>query len=175
MLSSKPKMIIIAVTILLVGAAAGFMGGFYAYRIYPRILSLREAALEQAELNQEVRAGCVVSVGPSTLVIRVSKGAADIGKSLALSETPDTTVQIGSAALNRLGVLTDLTRYYETGDAVDVLTKDDHLLAAVFRPLRPGEQVAQVLQQAPFANQAVATMEAAAPQTPSRAPTSKNK
>jgi hypothetical protein len=169
-LSANASVIMTAAAAMIVGVVLGFFGGCYTYRIYPQVHAAKAAQQEQAELNREVRAGAVVSIGANEVIIKVSKGAADVGKTLALRETPSTTVQVGSAPLNRLGTMTDLTRYYKAGDAVDVLTRDDVTLAAIYRPLRPGEQVAQVVQQVPSMSSASGAMSPAPGRTTASLP-----
>jgi hypothetical protein len=144
---SRSKLVGIIAGCLFVGAVLGFFGGFYTYRIYPQVHASRAAQVSQAKLNSEVRYGSIASIGADTVVIKVSKGATDVGKTLALRATANTTIQVGSAVMNKPGTAVDLTQWYKTGDAVDVLTKDDISLGAIFRPLKQGEEPVETIQQ----------------------------
>jgi hypothetical protein len=143
----RSKLVILVA--LLIGIALGFYGGVYAYQIYPQQHAAVLAKQEQATMEATVRSGNVVSINAGTVVIKVTSGAADIGKTLILNETSSTTVQVGASVLNKMGEQTDLTKWYKVGDTVDTMTKDDATLVAIYRPLGQGEQVAEAVQQTP--------------------------
>lgn len=130
---------------LIVGAAAGFFSGFYTYRIYPQAQAAAAARKQQDALYQLVRSGSIVSVGADAVALRVQKGAADVGQVITARVTPDTTIQVGSAVLNRPGVQADITEWFTAGDAVDVMVRDG-ILTAIFRPLKSGEEAVETIQ-----------------------------
>ena len=152
---SRSKLVGIIAGCALAGAALGFIGGFYTYRIYPQAHAAKVAQASQAKLNSEVRHGSVLSVGANTVAIKVSEGAVDVGKTLTLRAVPNTTIQVGSAVMGRPGAAVDLTQWYKTGDAVDVLTRDDVSLDAIYRPLKTGEQAVETIRQTPAQEEAL--------------------
>ncbi len=141
------KFVALLVAGVLAGAVLGFFGGFYAYRVYPQAHAAKIAQVNQARLNSEVRHGSILSVGANTVAIKVSEGTADVGKTLTLRAVPNTTIQVGSAVMSRPGADLDLAQWYKTDDTVDVLTRDDVLLDAIYRPLKQGEQAVETIQQ----------------------------
>jgi hypothetical protein len=141
----RSKLIALLTGCLVIGTVLGFFGGFYAYRIYPQVHAMKVAQAAQARLNGELRHGAITSMGTDTVTIKVTQGPA--GKTLALRANPNTTIQVGSAVLNRSGEPVDLTRWYQVGDTVDVLTRDDLTMDAIFRPLKQGEQPVETIQQ----------------------------
>ena len=143
----RSKMIALLTGCLIIGAVLGFFGGFYTYKIYPQVHAMKVAQAAQARLSGELRHGTITSMGADTAAIKVTQGPADIGKTLALRENPNTTIQVGSVVLNRSGELVDLTKWYRVGDTVDVLTRDDLTMDAIFRPLKQGEQPVETIQQ----------------------------
>jgi hypothetical protein len=143
----RSKKIALLTGCLFIGAALGFLGGFYAYKIYPQVHAMKVAQATQARLSGELRHGAITSMGTDTVAIKVTQGPADLGKTLALRANPNTTIQVGSAVLNRSGEPADLTRWYKVGDTVDMLTKDDLTMDAIFRPLKQGEQPVETIQQ----------------------------
>ena len=143
----RSKMIALLTGCLIIGAILGFFGGFYTYKIYPQVHAMKVAQAAQARLSGELRHGTITSMGVDTVAIKVTQGPADIGKTLALRANPNTTIQVGSIVLNRSGEPVDLTKWYKVGDTVDMLTRDDLMMDAIFRPLKQGEEPVETIQQ----------------------------
>jgi hypothetical protein len=142
---TRTKLLTIIFVCLFAGSALGFAGGFFAYRIYPRAQAEAAAKKQQDALSQLVRSGSIVSVGAEAVALKVEDGPADVGQIITARVTPDTTVQVGGAVLNRPGARADITEWFTAGDTVDVMVEDGSL-TAIFRPLKPGEEAVETLQ-----------------------------
>lgn len=104
---------------------------------------MQEASAKQMEeMNKSVRRGTVASVASDGISIRVVGGGGDIGKTVAFKTTEYTNIQIGMKFINKPGEKTDLTKWFKVEDSVNVLVKDDRILA-LHRELRPGEKEPQ--------------------------------
>jgi len=136
---------VLAVTLvvsLLVGAAAGFGGGYYKYVHVPKVKAQEMAKKQQEELNKMVRHGEAKEVKPDAITIEVTKGGGDIGQTVTFTTNEYTSVQVGMGFVNKPGEKTDLTKWFRPGDRVDALVKDGQAVA-LHRELRPDEQAPQ--------------------------------
>jgi hypothetical protein len=125
--------------VLLVGAALGFGGGWWAYVRVPKA-RMEAAAREQQEMLQRMaRHGEVLEVRPDAVTVRVERGGGDVGRTIEATVGPLTTVQIGMSFVDKPGEKIDLTEWFRPGDAVDMIYREGRALA-LRRELRPGEQ-----------------------------------
>jgi hypothetical protein len=137
---------VLAVTLvvsLLVGAAAGFGGGYYKYVHVPKVKAQELAKKQQEELNKMVRHGEAKEVEPDAITIEVTKGGGDVGQAITVTTNEYTSVQVGMGFVNKPGEKTDLTKWFRPGDRVDALVKDGQAVA-LHRELRPDEHASQV-------------------------------
>lgn len=144
----KSILAVILIASLLIGATAGFGGGYYKYVRAPRVKAQELAKKQQEELNKMVRHGEAKEVKPDAITIEVTKGGGDVGQTITVTTNEYTSVQVGMGFVNKPGEKTDLTKWFKPGDRVDALVKDGQAVA-LHRELRPDEQK----QQAPPAEQ----------------------
>lgn len=142
----KWAVVLTIIVSLLVGAAGGFGGAYYHYVVGPQKKAQEMAKRQQEELNRMVRHGEVVAVEPEKVIVHVTKAQVDQGKTKTYLISEYTSVQIGMNFVNKPGEKTDLTKWFQKGDEIDLLVKDDQAMA-VHRELRPGEQVPQASGQ----------------------------
>lgn len=140
----KAVFALILIASVLVGAAAGFGGGYYKYVHVPKVKAQEMAKKQQEELNKMVRHGEAKEVKPDAITIEVTKGGGDVGQAITVTTNEYTSVQVGMGFVNRPGEKTDLTKWFRPGDRVDALVKDGQAVA-LHRELRPDEQKQQAL------------------------------
>jgi hypothetical protein len=136
----KLMLAVIFVLTLGLGFGGGFYAGYYKYVKQPQIVAQEQAKKQQAELNKMVRHGEVLDVKPDEVTVKVQKGGGDIGKTITATINQYTSVQIGMNFVNKPDEVTDLTKYFQKGDSIDMLYKDGQAMA-LHRDLRPGETV----------------------------------
>ncbi|WP_027718094.1 hypothetical protein [Desulfovirgula thermocuniculi] len=149
----KGILALVVIASLLVGAAAGFGGGYCKYVYVPKKQAMEMARKQEEELNKMVRHGEALEVKPEEITIKVEKGGGDIGQNITARVNEYTTVQVGMGFVSRPGEKPDLTKWFKPGDKVDMLYRDGQALA-LHRELRPGEQAPQAPQPGPPAPQA---------------------
>ncbi|MFU0783811.1 MAG: hypothetical protein ACFWT2_12115 [Thermoanaerobacterium thermosaccharolyticum] len=104
----------------------------------PTLVAQEQAKKQQEELNEMARHGEVINVEPDEITIKVLQGGGDIGNTITAKINQFTSVQIGMNFVNKAGETTNLTKYFQKGDLVDMLYKDGQALA-LHRNLRPNE------------------------------------
>jgi hypothetical protein len=137
---------LIIIVSFVVGLAAGFGGGYYHYVVGPQKEAQEMAKKQQEELNKMVRHGEVVDVKPEQITVHVTKAQLEQGKTVTYRTNEYTSVQIGMGFVNKPNEKTDLTKWFQKGDQVDLLVKNGQVMA-LHRELRPGEQVPQTVGQ----------------------------
>lgn len=129
-----------------IGLEAGFGGGYYHYVVGPQKKAQEMAKKQQEELNKMARHGEVVDVKPEQITVHVTKAQLEQGKTVTYRTNKYTSVQIGMGFVNKPNEKTDLTKWFQKGDQVDLLVKNGQVMA-MHRELRPGEQVPQTTGQ----------------------------
>lgn len=137
---------LIIIASFVAGLAAGFGGGYYRYIVEPQKKAQELAKKQQEELNKMVRHGIVVAVKLDEITVRVTKGHADVGKTITYRTNEYTTIQVGMSFVNKPGEKNDLSKWFQKGDRVDLLVKNGQAMA-LHRELRPGEQAPQTAGQ----------------------------
>ncbi|MFU0783786.1 MAG: DUF5666 domain-containing protein [Thermoanaerobacterium thermosaccharolyticum] len=134
------KLVLVLAFILTLGLGfgGGFYAGYYKYVKQPQIAAQEQAKKQQAELNKMVRHGEVLDVKPDEVTVKVQKGGGDIGKTITAKINQYTSVQIGMNFVNKPDETTDLTKYFQKGDSIDMIYKDGQAMA-LHRDLRPNE------------------------------------
>lgn len=126
------KTIITTILIFVVGILIGAYGVFFVKEVIPVRNAKMIAQEQQKELDSMVRQGIAEELTADT--IKVNTGS-DV---ISLRTNQYTMVQVGMTMVSKKGQSTDLTKYFKTGENVDLLIKEDTALA-IHRALRPNE------------------------------------
>lgn len=127
------KQIIITVIITLVfGVLLGAGGLYYIKFAVPLQKAKVIAQQQQEELDAMVRQGDIVEITPDT--VKVNLGT----EVISVRANEYTTVQVGMTTKNATGQKTDLKKYFNVGDSVNLLVREDQVLA-IYRSQRPDE------------------------------------
>jgi len=139
----KSLFVVSVIVPLIIGMVIGtYALGRYIYVTAPQKAQQAAAKKHEEEMNKLVRRGTIISVAPEKLSMKVEKGGGDIGKTMTYRTTEYTSIQVAMKFVNNPGQKADLTKWFKVSDNVDVLVKDDRILA-LHRELRSGEKEIQ--------------------------------
>lgn len=134
----QKKYIVISVIAILFVGVLGYLIGYQQSQPEREKQALVEE--HQRKVEELQRAGEVVEVAPEKLTFKVEEGQEDVGETISVRTNKHTGIQIGMGFVNRPGIKTDLTEYFQPGDYVHVMTEDGQAFL-IYRELRPDEFV----------------------------------
>ena len=123
---------IVSLAIFILGALVGVLGLYVVTDIIPTQKAKATAQEQQEELDSMVRQGEIAEITADT--VKINNGE----DRLTMKANEYTTVQVGMTTKSVKGQKTDLTKSFKPGDMVDLLVKEDQVLA-IHRSLKPDE------------------------------------